>query len=168
MSIKLGSTDINEIQIGSTPYESVYVGANKVFSRPLLLDITVGSQAIASGTNEHGYDVYGQMNLGTLSYAQAQPSTDWFNGEDILICAWQEYFNSSTGSFAIRVEGDVSNSDSAFTTLKVNNLVLNRTDATLYQSTSGTGWTVWQWSPVNTNPWSGTGNTDRVRVERDV
>ena len=169
MSIFVGSTEINEIQLGgNVPFESVYVGADKVFSRPLLLDITVGFQGVASGTNEWGYDVYGNLNIGALSYAQAQPSTDWFNGEDIVICAWQEYFNVPSGSFAIRVEGYVSNSDSAFTTLKVNNLVLNRTDANFFQSTSGTGWTVWQWSPINTNPWSGAGNTDRVRFERDV
>lgn len=165
MSIKLGSTDINEIQIGSTPYESVYVGADKVFSRPLLLDITVGYQPVSSGTSEYGYnDINFMSTVGALNYAQSQPNTNWFNGRTLAILSWYDYFNSGTGLVRIYFVNSVTNSDNNFTTLKINNLVLNRTDATFYSFSTSSQWT---WA-VNTNPWSGTGNTDRVRFERNV
>lgn len=167
MSIFVGSTEINEIQLGgNVPFESVYVGADKVFSRPLLLDITVGYQPVSSGTSEYGYNDSSFMStVGALNYAQSQPNTNWFNGSTLSILSWQDYFLSGIGEVRLFVANSLTNSDNNFTTLKINNLVLNRTDANFVVfSNSSTSWT---WA-VNTNPWSGTGNTDRVRFERDV
>jgi hypothetical protein len=165
MSIKIGSTDINELQIGPTHYESVYVGADKVFSRPLLLDITVGYQPVSSGTDEYGYNDYDfTSTVGALNYAQSQPNANWFQGRSLKIINWQDYFNSGTGRVRIYFNNWLNNSDTNFTTLKINNLVLNRTDANFYVFSNFASWT-WE---VNTNPWSGTGNIDRVRFERNV
>ena len=78
----------------------------------------------------------------------------------------------------LRVEGQVANSDASFTTMDVNGNVFNRTDATyVYTNVTSGGvhyhYTQWEWPQSSAPfpagaPWSGEGNTDRVRFERDV
>lgn len=167
MPIFVGSTEINEIQLGSNaPFESVFIGSDKIFSRPRLYDVTVAFWAVASQTNAHGYEA--SSSNGSISNPQNQPSTSWFTpATDIHNIYWYEFTNSNTGVFNVAVNNyGVSNSDSTFKSVKVNNTVFNRADADLfYSGSSDHPITAWSWN-TNTNPWSGTGNTDRVRFDK--
>lgn len=167
MPIYVGSTEITEIQLGgisNAPFESVYIGADKVFRRPRLYDVTVGFRSIASGTDGYGYSSLNSN--GSISNPQPVPSSSWFNGYTTTVLEWEDYFNTSTGRFYFRVSNDgLLNTDNAFKTLKVNNTVLNREDADGYVNSGAGNFTLWYWD-LNTNPWSGTGNTDRVRFDK--
>lgn len=168
MPIFVGSTEINEIQLGSNaPFESVFIGSDKVFSRPRLYDVTVAFWGIASQNNGHGY--YASSSNGSISNPQNQPSTSWFNpATDVAALYWSEYINTNTGIFYVRLNNyGVANNDSTFKSVKVNNTVFNRADADYYfdSGVSSNAVTLWGWD-INTNPWSGTGNTDRVRFDK--
>lgn len=179
MPIKIGSTDINDIYIGANKVDNIFVGSNKVWSRPLLYDILVGDEIINYGTFMYGYDhsqgaVY--TNVGSATLVNTYP---WFNSQTVSRIGWkgQGVYTTASG-MVLRVEGQVANSDASFTTMDVNGNVFNRTDATyVYTNVTSNNvyyhYTEWQWptstAPYPTGaPWSGEGNTDRVRFERDV
>lgn len=169
MSIKLGSTDINEIQIGSTPYESVYVGSDKVFSRPLLIDLTVGFYSTENYPRPRNWG-YAFTYLGSIANAQSQPNSNWFSSSGtiskISYETWQDQpFPRPVG---LQVPTVVTNNDSMFTTMTINNTVFNRADADYFFT--GADYSRWSWatSPVATNPFGTVGGIDRVRFERDV
>ena len=168
MPIFVGSTEINEIQLGSSTFaESVWVGADKVFRRPRLYDVTVGYRPVASGQNNYGYENF--PTNGSISNPQTSPNSGWFLPSSIVLdLVWENYTNSGTGAFRFKVNsGGVLNNDSAFKTLTVNNTVFNIADADVYYNSGNQSpnLTYWEWN-INTNPWSGTGNTDRVRFDK--
>jgi hypothetical protein len=179
MSIFVGSSEINDIYIGSNIVDNIFVGSNKVWSRPLLYDILVGDEIINYATYMYGYDhsqaaVY--TNVGSATLVNTYP---WFNSQTVSTIGWKgQGLYTQTWGMVLRIEGQVANSDASFTTMDVNGNVFNRTDATYlyYNNTVNNvsyNYTEWQWPTITATfptgaPWSGEGNTDRVRFERDV
>ena len=168
MSIKVGSTDINEIQIGSTPYESVYVGSDKVFSRPLLYDVTVGFYSSENYPRPRNWGY--SSGMGSIANAQSQPNSNWFSSSGTVSNIRYETYQDQPFPYPVRLEVPtvVTNNDSMFTTMTINNTVFNRADADFF--ITGTNYSRWGWatSPVATNPFGTVGGIDRVRFERDV
>jgi len=174
MPIKIGSTDINEIQIGSTPYESVYVGSDKVFSRPLLIDLTVGQYVSNNYPRPrfYGYDQF--YSMGSIANAQSQPNSNWFSSGAIITLGYYSYQDQTFPyPVELNVSSVVTNNDSMFTTMTINNTVFNRVDAASFSTgTNNLGtYSRWKWSTgtvPQTNPFGTVGGIDRVRFERDV
>lgn len=167
MPIFVGSTEITEIQLGgisNAPFESVFIGSDKVFSRPRLYDVTVGSRAVSSGQTNYGYE--SSFSTGSISNPQPVPNSGWFNTATPQLIIWQD-ITSGTSQFAFQVsQNGVLNNDSSFKTLTVNGTVFNRSDAHTYVSTtSGGGFTVWQWDSAS-NPFGSVGATNRIRFDR--
>jgi hypothetical protein len=162
MSIFVGSTEINDILIGSTRIDTISVGSNKVFIRPLLIDLTVGFSSSTVGgttTTTTGYT----SSLGSISILNPPL---WFGGSTINRIVW----DTATGNpdkfrFLIN-DGGHANSDSVFKSIEVNGTTFNRSDADTYTNVNGVI-SDWSWENV-TNPFGTTGSVNRIRIERDV
>ena len=157
MSIFIGGTEITDIQIGSTAINSVYVGANKVWDRVVSLDtqtVTVGTKTISTilwwgydgGSLPHGSVSDGTSNMYSgASYA----AIDSFTVTD----------NPSYGyTTLLYVVGSQPNS--GWTTMTVDGVAFNRTDASYTQAST----TSWSWtSATTTSPFGSTiGATKQV------
>ena len=157
MTIFIGGTEITDIQIGSTAINSVYVGANKVWDRIVSLDtqtVTVGT-ATASTIIWWGYDgaafTHGSVSDGTSNmYSGASyRAIDSFTVSD----------NPSYGyTTLLYIQGSLPNS--GWTTMTVDGVAFNRTDATYTQDST----TSWSWgNATTTSPFGSTiGATKQV------
>ena len=171
MPIKIGSTDINDIFIGANKVDNIFVGSNKVWSRPLLYGVTVGTNIpTAAGVKLHGYADYGNsVTYGSLSLLN---NYRWFNNSDPLSINWVEFFNPDSAYYQgvnVVFPNQHANSDSVFKSVTINGTTFERSSADDYRyvNSANSNYTSWEWkTPIN--PWSGEGNTDRVRFERDV
>lgn len=142
MTILVGSTNITDIQIGSTAINSVYVGANKVWDRgPAALDtqtVTVGLDT-AGTLSLYGFDrdiwIHGSITDGTCNFKSGA-----------LYDAIDSMYNSNGGTMTtiLYINGSQTNAD--WTTMTIAGYAYQRTDAT-YTQGSVTSWT---WQVVST------------------
>lgn len=171
MSIFVGSSEINDIYIGSNIVDNIFVGSNKVWSRPLIYDVTIGSHVpTAAGVELFGYSSSDVSNdpFGSLTLIN---NYQWFNNANPSSIWWVDFFSPSSSAneyVTVQILNQHANSDSVFKSVTINGTTFERSNADSYQyHTQGTVRSQWNWL-TSTNPWSGTGNTDRVRFERDV
>jgi len=169
MSIFVGSTEINDILIGSTRIDTIFVGSNKVFIRPLLIDLTVGFRSSTVGsttTTTTGYtspSEYPSTHIGSISILNPPL---WFGGSTINRITFDTSTNSTDRLRFLINDGGHANSDSVFKSIEINGTTFNRSDADNYTNVNGVI-SDWRWENV-TNPFGTTGSVNRIRFERDV
>ena len=179
MPIFVGSTDIDDIVIGTTKQESVFVGSDRVWVRPALYNLTVGT----SGTLPNSSVSYGFSTAGTAYGSIAFVSnhnayqSDWFKnsggvgqGDDIYYLLW-----NGGGSATSKVQlvigatdtaaSQTPNTDVTFSKMTIDGTVFNRTDAT-YTYSFGSNFSQWEWT-TSTNPFgTTTGAVKRIRFDK--
>jgi hypothetical protein len=179
MSIFVGSNDIDDIVIGTAKKESVFIGSNRVWVRPALYNLTVGtSGTLMDGSVSWGFRKFGS-SYGSLVYVPNHNAyqSNWFKnlgdvgqGDDIDYLFW-----NGGGSSSSKVQltiGSTStpafqtpNTDATFSKMTIDGTVFNRADAT-YSYSSGSNFSSWLWT-TSTNPFgTTTGVVKRIRFDK--
>lgn len=186
MPIFVGTSDIDDITIGSTQQQSVYVGSDRVWIRPILYDLTVGTtSAFTDPANGMAYSSYGFRDLGattgslSLKTSHNPLYTAWLHNlggvsnaaSGIRILEFYDYpvsakrvvltMGSNTGGYSA-----VPNTDATFSKLTIGSTEFLRTDASSYSYAGGSFYTSWQWE-TDTNPFGTTnGVVKRIRFDK--
>ena len=172
MSIFVGSSDIDDIVIGTDKKESVFIGSNRVWVRPALYNVTVG----VSG-NQSGW----LNTAGSIAYVSGHNAyqNDWFpnlagvgQGNDIF---YLFAYPPSAGTVPYKIQltiGSTStsasptpNTDATFSSMTIDGTVFNRSDAS-YSYSHGSNFSLWLWD-TTANPFGTTaGAVKRVRFDK--
>jgi hypothetical protein len=159
MGIFIGGTEIKDIKIGSTAINSVWIGANEVWSRNLdQQTVTVGYR---SYTDDFGSgngavtNIYGFTPLinGDRGGSISDGTSNLYSGASINVLYWWHAsysWTSDVKKVVFSVTGTFSNS--GWTTMSVAGTNFARTSASF--STSF-GFTRWEW-PTASNPFGTT------------
>ena len=179
MPIFVGSNDIDDIVIGTAKKESVFIGSDRVWVRPALYNVTVGTSGTwPSGSVSWGFSV-GYLFYGSIAYVPNHNAyqSGWFKnlggvgqGNDIHYLLWD-----GGGSAASKVQltigsnstpaSQTPNTDATFSKMTIDGTAFNRADAT-YSYSSGSNFSTWEWTS-STNPFgTTTGAVKRIRFDK--
>ena len=161
MSIFIGGTEITDIQIGSTAINSVYVGANKVWERFTGLD----TQTVTVGTTNSGPSTpyiiwWGYATVNFPHGSVSDGTSNMYSGATYV--AIDSFTVSDDPSYGyttlLYIQGSLPNT--GWTTMTVDGVAFNRTDATYTQAATSS----WAWgSATTTSPFGSTiGATKQV------
>jgi len=188
MPIFWGSADIDEITIGSTKQQSVYVGADRVWVRPLFYNLQHGIASPSSGVNLIGYrSTESAFWAGTISLNTTHNPyyANWFidsnsvsNATYVYHLYWQDSTNElifTLGS-STTAASTIPNTDATFNKLRIGGAAgdptptytFNRTDADSYLTFSS-HYSTWKWTNVTDNPFPSGGSNyaiRRIRIDR--
>lgn len=163
MSIFIGGTEINDIQIGSTAINSVYVGANKVWDRVVSLDtqtVTVGEYISGTNSNIRGYG-FGSFTQTGGSISDGT-SNMFSNASYVHIDTLADISNGQGWIVQLGIDGTHPNS--GWTTMTIGGVAFDRADISFHLQNSGI--TQWTWADAprpQTNPFGTTaGATKQV------
>ena len=164
MDILSGGSEIKDIKIGSTAYNSVWIGGSQVWTRNLdEQTVTVGGQ------NASGPSGSGSVSIETSGYQSGMGSisdgySNIYNNSTIsrLFHRTHTYRNSSgqitsvVEEVYLRIDGDHSNS--GWTTMTIAGTDYARTDASYNSYDAAIDRTEWIWSGVS-DPFGVSGTT---------
>ena len=161
MSIFIGGTEITDIQIGSTAINSVYVGANKVWDRIVSLDTQTVTVGTATTQPSNPYIIWWGYNGDSFIHGSVSDGTsNMYSGATYV--AIDSFTVSDDPSYGyttlLYIQGSLPNS--GWTTMTVDGVAFNRTDATYTQAAT----TSWVWgNATTTSPFGSTiGATKQV------
>ena len=188
MPIFIGSNDIDEITIGTTKQQSVYVGADRVWVRPLFYNLEHGIASPSSDVNLIGYrSTESTFSTGSISLNTTHNPyyANWFidsngvsNATYILSLYWQDstnelnfYLGSNTTSAST-----IPNTDATFSKLSIGThptdpaptYTFNRADADSFVTFSS-HYSGWKWTNVTDNPFPSGGSNfaiRRIRIDK--
>jgi len=165
MPIKIGDTNITDIKIGNTAVNSVWIGANRVWSRELvvingLLQTTGSFFGVGFTNSNRGY--HGSMyDAGTATFsAMGSISRDdiKINGTyyDVEWCYWyeQEYESNANSWQSMRVlgfgvSGNVASTE--LSTLNIGNASFSPFDDNWHAYAQSGGVSYWIWRRAEAN-----------------
>lgn len=188
MPIFIGSTDIDEITIGTTKQQSVYVGSDRVWVRPLTYELTHGIASPTSGVNLIGYrSTEGTFSAGSISLNTTHNPyyANWFidsnsvsNATYVYHLYWQDSTNELTFTLgsSTTAASTIPNTDVTFSKLSIGTkptdpaptYTFNRTDANTY-TTYSSHYSSWKWTNVTNNPFPSGGSNfaiRRIRIDK--
>ena len=167
MSIFVGSSDIDDIVIGTNKKESVFIGSNRVWVRPALYNVTVGvtgtdsgwlgtSGSIAYVSGHNAYQSAWFPNLAGVGQGNDIHSlVDHFSIDSLVLVIGS---NSTPAS-------PTPNTDATFSNMTIDGTVFNRSDAS-YSYSYGSNFSLWMWD-TTANPFGTTaGVVKRVRFDK--
>ena len=151
MTIFIGSTEITDIQIGNTPINSVYVGANKVWDRSL------DTQTVTVGIFDTGYLTFVGYSSTNFTHGSISDGTsNMFSGASYDAIDSFTSPGSGYGTF-LYIVGYQPNS--GWTTMTIDGQAFNRTAAGYTQDST----TSWYWASRPNSPFGSTvGATKQV------
>jgi hypothetical protein len=168
-SLKIAGVDVENVQVGSTEVQAIYVGSNKVWENSLSRHTLVaGTHTYSNSYNDQGgsvtttdYRYKGFNNL--INGSSFSPGYTLHGGTAINFASFYTYrretYNSQTPSnitvtqySILSLWGQVANS--GWTSITVNGNTKNRADATFTLGSYGNCW--WEWSDSTWIPGSGT------------
>ena len=164
MTIHIGGNRINDIRIGNTAINKVYIGANKVWERNYSATLTVGSTYIPPQFGESAYTFYGKTGSGSLNNTDAGSFSE--DGAVVSSLHWKPYLaNSGTAAkltFKIyKSSGFSSGGNSGWTTLSIGSHNFSRSSMSFAETSTYKTWT----KNTTTNPFGTTvGATRAVTV----
>lgn len=189
MPIFIGSTDIDEITIGTTKQQSVYVGSDRVWVRPLFYNLEHGIASPTSGVTWHGYltteGTYYNMGSISLNTTHNPYYANWFidsngvsNATYFRSLYWREELNElyfALGSNTTSAS-TIPNTDATFSKLSIGThptdpaptYTFNRADADSY-TTYSSHYSMWTWTNVTDNPFPSGGSNfaiRRIRIDK--
>lgn len=183
MPIFVGTSDIDDITLGgSSKFHSVWKGSTRVWARPLIYNLTVGSNVPTSGLTIYGYSP-SNGNIGSISFLSGHNSytNDWFkNLASVSHSAYvyNLYFSdwsSSSGQndqlyFVVgstsTPSGAIPNNDTTFSRMTIDGNVYTRSSANYIYNT-GSNFSTWFWDNQTTNPLgTTTGAVKKVRFDK--
>jgi hypothetical protein len=162
MAIFVGGNEINDIKIGSTTINEVWVGANKVWDR--ILDeqtVTVGEYIQQSNPNIRGYG-FGSFTQTGGSISDGT-SNMFSNASYVHIDTLADISNGQGWIVQLGIDGTHPNS--GWTTMTIGDVAFDRADISFHLQNSGiTQWT-WADSPrPQTNPFGTTAGVTKQVV----
>lgn len=169
-SLKIAGVDVENVQVGSTEVNAVYVGSTKLWERGYSAVMTVGYNThIYTGSNtthfEAGYGTSttfpGTSSTVSVPYGSlTTTSIDLGNGNEtiqLLRCTGTE--NNVNKTVLLEVSGGNNVNDGGWTTLKIGGFTYTRSSAT-YSSSSYLNTRRWTWSNTS-NPFGTTSGATR-------
>lgn len=149
MEIYVGGTEITDIKIGNTEINSVWFGANQVWSRGYTQTVTVGVNQNTpdrygySNNNTIGGGIYGSMSDGTANWRGNNAYDFLFhrNSDSRILLGVRNYNLGNSGFTSMRINGPAGNVD--------------RTAASFSQS-AHFDVSYWIWTGRTTNPFGST------------
>jgi len=171
-SLKIAGADVENVQVGSTEVNAVYVGSTKLWERGTKLVVTNDSyyeQADKSwynGWHKYNYNGYSNRTLywggdsGSLPNSSISPTTftdsPYSGSAPVIDSLYHLRFRTSEGRDDGHLFFDLNKAitNSGWTTMKINGNNYNRADALLDSGNSR-----WYWADIGSNPFTGTTTT---------
>jgi hypothetical protein len=170
-SLKIAGVDVENVQVGSTQVQAVYVGSTKLWERSYSAVMTVGynthSYTGSSVRNfEAGYSSFSQLPGFSGCGSMSKTSIDLGNGSETLVTLRST--GRTTDTFTTLTlsiwNGDDPSINGGWTTLKIGGYTFSRSSGTFTYAGGFVHYRNWTWTTQN--PFGTTaGVTKNISIE---